>query len=344
MRNSGVPIDGEPCGILAIPIPERGDPRFAELVDRFLDALGRSGADHIVWRPIANPRSTDEAYEQMRSPEQAKADEYSAGKYDSYVAKRGGERHHRSREVNTLAALLRIGDESRPCIVFRSSPSLGRKIILRIPRNAFQSRDSENVLGDWLVENISCRIVEDVLNDGFLNKESMVRLELRLAELERDLYGLLSTTEAALKLPRTAFARLVVGMNESYISRDEYDDLVASRRRTFQLFVDVLGGNVYCRKGPRQRTVPLRPRAVRILAEVIAAGRPIRIRETNTGELCASDDAAINAFHEARAAVQRSGRYAPPLFSTRRSFSAGRATYLFSPPETFLWGIVGSLK
>lgn len=340
MQNRAIPIDGELCGVVAIPVPEQGDLRFVDLIDRFIIALGRSGADRILWRPIGNPRSTDEDYESIRSREQQIDDEYSARKYDDLVASRGGDRHHRIREYDNLPKVLKIAMDERPCIVFTTNPPVGRRCVLKVPRRMLASRDSENALGDWLVENISAKIVESVLRDGYLNVDSMARLVKRIAELESELYKLQPEIKAERVMPHGAYAKLVVNGDESYLNRNEYEDLVEVRRRDFQLLVDVPGGRVYCRKGRRQRMTTLRPRAIRILAEVMVTDRPILIYETNTGKMCASDKAAINAFCVARAAVQQSGGYSAPLFTTRRSLTGARGTYEFTPSQSLIWGIV----
>lgn len=340
MEKNRIPIDGEPCGILAIPIPESGDLRFAELIRRYYDALGKSGGDRILWRPIDDPRMTDDAYERLRTNEQKESDEYSAKKYDSYKKCRGGADHHLAREYNTLAENLDVSDAMRPCVFFATNPPVGPRPILHLSHKLLETRELQNQLGDFLVSEFCEGLVEEVLEDGYLTEDSMLQFEYQIRRIEREAQSIdAQIRRAAINPTPGSYTRYVSPSGVELLDKVKYEE-IKEKRGEIDLLIDVIGECVFCRSGRSVKMIFLRKRAIRILAEIIEADRPVRPNLTPTGSRCETDRSAYNTFYEGRKVLRDSLKGAPQLFRISRGLGKHESLFEFNPPKTLKWALL----
>ena len=340
MLRNRVPIDGEPCGVLAIPIPEAGDARFVELIRRYFDELGASGGARILWRPIDDPRRTDAAYEELRTDEQKTSDKYSTKKFDSYVRNRGGADHHISRENSILAEQLGIAKSERPCVVFASSPPVGPKPVLHIPKTYLETREKQNLLGEFLVQSIGENIVTEVLENGYLTADSMERFSGRIGIIEEEILSIDEQCSGSVMATSSgSYGRLVGPTDVKYFDKITYDEITKSRK-SFHLQIDVIQGRVFYKSGRKVKNVRLRNRVIRILAEIVEADRSVKPSSTPTGGTCASIRSAYNSFYEGRKIVEESVKGNPSLFCISRGVGPFDSHFEFQPPNDINWALI----
>ena len=323
-------------GFVANPIPEVGDLRFVRLISRFADDLGGKSGRRLLWRPIGHPAQCDEAYEALRSPTRIQHDGLAIKRYRQHLASRGGEDHHLAREYNRRARKLSVKDEDRPCVVFTANGVSGKSPILRIPIARLVDRERQNTLGKMLSAYITEQSVVDVLDDGCITGGSLRRFQEYLDALH---LKLLEEIHGDLKEEASgdnAYLRCIGVDGESSVARDEYD-VIIGKRKQYNLIVDVMAGQVYCKNGRKVSLAKLTPMQIGIIADLMETRRPIDIRATETGMQCASRDSARNHFYSARSAICDKLRDGVSVFITHRGYTAFHTTYEFAPSDSFKW-------
>ncbi len=137
------------------------------------------------------------------------------------------------------------------------------------------------------------------------------------------------------------YCRVITRSGTSTMPKSRYDELVR-RRDQYGMFIDALTGEASCRQGNgRPRVAKLTPSEAGILVDLVEAGKPMRPRATQTGDRCASADAASRLLERARRKADvKLGRYEFRAFRLHKSPDPKFKSYAFAPPDDLEYCVI----
>ena len=138
------------------------------------------------------------------------------------------------------------------------------------------------------------------------------------------------------------YCRAITRESTQHLSRAEYDALQRTRDE-YDMFIDGISREATSRKGsgPPQ-TAKLTSSELYILRDFIESGKPMRPRDTKTGENCLSPVSAIRLFQQARKKVDmKLGRHEYRAFHLHKSSHGPDCnTYEFVPPDDLTYCLI----
>lgn len=176
----------EPCvyGLIAFPVPTP-DGELLTLVQKYAHHLGRSGGEAIVWRPIDNPRSTDEIYRRQRTAEMEDADRHAVERFDDGAAQAGSRRHYIGGEYARAIQSFGLQRQKLPVILLIARPPLDMHAILCLDDRLFAQRATSQALANILLRELSERKLMAFSEGGAITARSMRQIQRHLDHVRR---------------------------------------------------------------------------------------------------------------------------------------------------------------